>query len=45
MNQWLVWILETIATISASAGMIILLIMMYAFAKSILPKIKKVKRQ
>ena len=44
MNQWLVWILETIATISASAGMIILLIMMYAFAKSILPKRKKVKK-
>ena len=44
MNQWLVWILETIATISASAGMIIILVMLYAFAKSILPKRKKVKK-
>ena len=44
MNQWLVWILETIETISASAGMIILFIIMYAFAKSIRPKRKKVKK-
>ena len=44
MNQWLVWILETIATISASAGMLIIVIMLYAFAKSILPKRKKVKK-
>ena len=41
MTEWLTLILETIATVSAIAGMIIVLTIMYATAKKVFPKAPK----
>jgi len=43
MTEWLTLLLETIATVSAIAGMIIVLTMMYAIAKRAFPKTEKKK--
>ena len=41
MTEWLTLLLETIATVSAIAGMIIVLTIMYATAKKVFPKAPK----